>query len=286
MRRWRWPGAPRSSVSRSRWSRVRGCGRFCSGWRLRIRDGWRRLRGAGAHGARRCIGAGDQSQSGRSGDCVAERVMRTWFSRVRALIFGDSSIAGSTMKCRPISSNSPTTIERRGMTAEQARSPRDGRSAASSRSKRYRDRRGCPGSKKLATMFATAARARRRPVLPSSRSPRWRWASARTRRSSGLLDAVLLRPLPVARPHELVMATLQAGNRQFCVFAASQFNALRVHRDALADLAAFAPLSMRVGTRGDVEFTPGQLVSGHVSLLPWRADDARSRLDRGRPHGG
>ena len=83
-----------------------------------------------------------------------------------------------------------------------------------------------------------------------------------------LLDAVLLRPLPVTRPQELVMATLQAGSRQIRVFAASQFNALRVHRHALADLAAFAPLSMRVGTRGDVEFTPGQLVSGtYHSLL-------------------
>jgi predicted permease len=82
-----------------------------------------------------------------------------------------------------------------------------------------------------------------------------------------LLDAVMLRPLPVARPHELVMAQVPAGSQQIRVFTASQFNALRADRHALADLAAFRPLSMRVSTRGDVELTPGQLVSGTYHAL-------------------
>jgi len=87
-----------------------------------------------------------------------------------------------------------------------------------------------------------------------------------------LLDAVMLRSLPVQRPPELVVGSYSVDGREQNPVAAYQFRALRARRDVLADLAAFRPLPLAVNYRGESEFVIGQLVSGNYhSLLGVRA---------------
>jgi predicted permease len=82
-----------------------------------------------------------------------------------------------------------------------------------------------------------------------------------------LLEAVMLRSLPVQRPHELVVGSYQIEGRRQYPFAAYQFRALRAQGEVLADLAAFRPLPLSVSYRGDSEFVIGQLTSGNYHLL-------------------
>ncbi|HZM91999.1 MAG TPA: ABC transporter permease [Vicinamibacterales bacterium] len=87
-----------------------------------------------------------------------------------------------------------------------------------------------------------------------------------------LLDAVMLRSLPVQRPHELVVGSYVIDGREQFPVAAYQFRALRAQRDVLADLAAFRPLPLAVNYRGETDFVIGQLVSGNYhSVLGVRA---------------
>ena len=78
-----------------------------------------------------------------------------------------------------------------------------------------------------------------------------------------LLDAVLLKPLPVRQPHELVLVSYEIDGRRSIPVSAYDFRALRAHRDVLAGLAAFRPLSVGVSYKGDTEMALGQLVSGN-----------------------
>jgi len=83
-----------------------------------------------------------------------------------------------------------------------------------------------------------------------------------------LLDAVLLRPLPVTRPHDLVMLEVKAGTFQIRPFTTSMFREFRRHREVFSDLVAFRPFVMRVYSRREVALASGQLVSGtYHSLL-------------------
>jgi predicted permease len=87
-----------------------------------------------------------------------------------------------------------------------------------------------------------------------------------------LLDAVMLRSLPVQRPSELVIGSYSVDGREQNPVAAYQFRALRARRDVLADLAAFRPLPLAVNYRGESDLVMGQLVSGNYhSLLGVRA---------------
>jgi predicted permease len=87
-----------------------------------------------------------------------------------------------------------------------------------------------------------------------------------------LLDAVMLRSLPVQRPQELVVGSYMVDGREQFPVAAYQFRALRAQRDVLADLAAFRPLPLAVNYRGETDFAIGQLVSGNYhSVLGVRA---------------
>jgi predicted permease len=87
-----------------------------------------------------------------------------------------------------------------------------------------------------------------------------------------LLDAVMLRSLPVQRPHELVVGSYVVDGRDQHPVAAYQFRALRARRDVLADLAAFRPLPLAVNHRGESDWVIGQLVSGNYhSVLGVRA---------------
>jgi len=92
-----------------------------------------------------------------------------------------------------------------------------------------------------------------------------------------LLDAVVLRSLPVQRPEELVIASYTVDGREQYPVAAYQFHALRSHREVLADVAAFRPLPLSVSSRGESEIVIGQLVSGNYhSVLGVRAVAGRA----------
>jgi predicted permease len=82
-----------------------------------------------------------------------------------------------------------------------------------------------------------------------------------------LLDAVLVKPLPVRNPHELVLASHDIDGRTNIPIAAYEFRALRAHRDVLAGLAAFRPLLVGLSYKGETELTLGQLVTGNYHSL-------------------
>jgi predicted permease len=77
-----------------------------------------------------------------------------------------------------------------------------------------------------------------------------------------LVDAVLLKSLPVRHARDLVLPGYVIDGRHQRPFAAYQFRALRSTRDVLTDLAAFRPLPMTVTYRGETIIASGQLVSG------------------------
>jgi predicted permease len=104
-----------------------------------------------------------------------------------------------------------------------------------------------------------------------------------------LLDAVLLRPLPVRQPEELVLPSYQIEGRRSMPFAAYQFRALAANREAVAGLAAFRPLPVSITHRGETVLASGQLVSANYhELLGVRAELGRTltAADDAAPGGG
>jgi predicted permease len=95
-----------------------------------------------------------------------------------------------------------------------------------------------------------------------------------------LLDAVLLRSLPVQSPEDLVLLTERVGPRQSVAFTSGQFQTLR-DNNTLAGLCAFRPWSIRVTQRGESQLANGQLLSGNCfSLLGLRAFLGRTLTDQ------
>jgi len=91
-----------------------------------------------------------------------------------------------------------------------------------------------------------------------------------------LLDAVLLRNLPVDSPEDLVLMAERAGPRQVFSFASPAFRAL-AESSALTGLAAFRPWRFRTTTHGESQLANGQLVTGnYFSLLGVRAAIGRT----------
>jgi len=99
-----------------------------------------------------------------------------------------------------------------------------------------------------------------------------------------LLNAVLLRTLPVPVPEELVLFGENAGPGRTLSWSLDQFHALQ-QNDSLAGVCAFRPRVNFSVTRGaEAELSPGQLVSGncyevlgvraHLGRLLTEADDA------------
>jgi predicted permease len=82
-----------------------------------------------------------------------------------------------------------------------------------------------------------------------------------------LVDAVLVKSLPVRRPADLLVPSYQIEGRRMLPFSAYQFRALRANRDVLTDLAAFRPLPVSITYRGESEIASGQLVSGSYHEL-------------------
>ncbi len=82
-----------------------------------------------------------------------------------------------------------------------------------------------------------------------------------------LVDAVLLRNLPVRSPKDLVVIAERSGSRDSFSLSWPEFQALR-RRDALEGMAAFRPWRFRTSIHGEPKFVNGQLVSGnYFSLL-------------------
>jgi predicted permease len=79
----------------------------------------------------------------------------------------------------------------------------------------------------------------------------------------GLVNAVLLRKLPVPVPEELVLFAELAGDNRTLSWSLDQFHSLQ-QNDALAGLCAFRPrVTFSVTRAGEAELSPGQLVSGN-----------------------
>jgi hypothetical protein len=80
-----------------------------------------------------------------------------------------------------------------------------------------------------------------------------------------LVDAVLLRPLPVAAPERLVLLGERAGDRQILVWSLPQFRSF-AQSPALDGVCAFRPRTDFSVTRdGRAEVAAGQLLSGGCS---------------------
>ena len=78
-----------------------------------------------------------------------------------------------------------------------------------------------------------------------------------------LVDAVLLKTLPVRAPEELVLLAQRVGSRDGFSFATDEFRRLG-DNDALAGLCAFRPWpGFRLTTAAGAELAMGQLVSGN-----------------------
>ena len=81
-----------------------------------------------------------------------------------------------------------------------------------------------------------------------------------------LLDAVLLRSLPVRSPQDLVLMAERSGSRESFSLSWPEFQALK-ESPALTGMSAFRPWRFRTTIRGGPELVDGQLVSGNYFTL-------------------
>ena len=100
-----------------------------------------------------------------------------------------------------------------------------------------------------------------------------------------LVDAVLLKTLPVRAPEELVLLAQRVGSRDGFSFATDEFRRL-AGSDALAGLCAFRPWpGFRLKSPAGAELAMGQLVSGNcfdvVGVSPLRGRLLQPADDRG-----
>jgi predicted permease len=96
-----------------------------------------------------------------------------------------------------------------------------------------------------------------------------------------LIDAVLLRMLPVENPSELVVLSQQVESEQVLPFATPHYRGLREGGEVLSGLCAFRPWpGVRVDINGESDLAFGQLVSGnYYSLLGVHALMGRTLSD-------
>jgi predicted permease len=100
-----------------------------------------------------------------------------------------------------------------------------------------------------------------------------------------LLDAILMRNLPVRSPQDLVLLAERSGARENFSFSTPQFRVL-AENDTLQGLAAFRPWRFKTTTRGEARFVNGQLVSGNwfsiVGVSPLLGRTLTEQDDQGR----
>ena len=98
-----------------------------------------------------------------------------------------------------------------------------------------------------------------------------------------LADAVLLRPLPVSDPRELVVLRQRGPNGDIFPFTSAAAAHLAADHDVLSGLAAFRPWpGTHVGVNGETELALVQSVSGNYHAVLGIRAVARTHADRSR----
>jgi predicted permease len=191
-------------------------------------------------------------------------MMRTLLSRLRALFRRDQLDADLDGEVREHLELLAADYRRRGLTVDEARhAARRAFGAAEPMKEIYREGRGFRWIDDVRQDVRYGLRGlRRNPGFALVAIVTLALGIGANSAIFSLLDAVLLRPLPVTSPHELVMPRLQSGSLRVRVFTTNQFIGLRDTRGALTELAAFRPLTLRVHLQGESDLIPGQLVSG------------------------
>jgi len=94
-----------------------------------------------------------------------------------------------------------------------------------------------------------------------------------------VLDAILLKPLPVPKPEELVVLGIGDGERVQSGFSYPDYADYRDRNDVLAGMLAYAQVPLSVSTQGKPERMWGQIVSGnYFSVLGVNAARGRTFL--------
>jgi predicted permease len=191
--------------------------------------------------------------------------MRVLWSRIRELFIRHRLDARLDEEVQAHLEELAAEYMRRGATPEQARrAARRAFGGVEQMKERYRDRRGLPWLDDLRQDLRYAVRGlARTPVFAAVAVITLAVGIGANTAIFSLLDAVLLRPLPVRDPANLVLATYQIDGRENLPFATYQFRALRAQREVLSDLSAFRPLLVSVSDGGDTDMAMGQLVSGN-----------------------
>ena len=195
--------------------------------------------------------------------------MRALWSRVRAMFLRRELEVRLDEEVQAHLDALAADYVRRGMTPEQARpAARRAFGGINAMKDAHRDRRGFRWIDELGQDVRYGLRGlRRNPGFAGTAVVTLALGIGANTAIFSLLDAVLLRPLPVARPQELVMLQIQTGSVPVRPFTTSQFGEFRRHREVFSDLVAFRPFVMRVYSGGDVALASGQLVSGSYHSL-------------------
>ena len=76
-------------------------------------------------------------------------------------------------------------------------------------------------------------------------------------------DALLLRPLPVERPNELVELSARAENGRYVEFSFAEYGELRAQVSALQGLASYSQRAALLNINGESELVPVVSASGN-----------------------